>query len=144
MAKNGSNLGKGSEARDLLADTRLLILANSADAQLAIAALHEAGTNFAPRRVEAEGAFIQELRDFAPDVVLVDTALPAYDGHHALQYSRRTHPEIPVIVVSGRVGEEEAVDLLKAGARDYVAKDSLTRLAPAVVAALNWEEGRRS
>ena len=124
-------------------DIRLLILADKADAVLAADALHKAGLDFSSRRVDGEHAFIRDLDDFAPGLVLADTAVPAYGGRLALAHTRRAHPEIPVIIMSDRPGEEETVELLKLGARDYVAKDRLARLGPAVLAALQWEDGRR-
>jgi PAS domain-containing protein len=126
------------------ANIRLLILDDSADAERATSALHEAGVDFTSRLVDAEAAFIRELHDFAPSLVIANAALPAFGGRLALEHTRRTHPEIPVIIVSHRVDAEETVGLLKAGASDYVAKDRLSRLGPAVLAALRWEEGRQA
>jgi PAS domain S-box-containing protein len=133
----------GASRRDPRQDMRLLILADRVDAQSATDALHKAGVDFISRRVDGEHAFIRDLDDFAPSLVLADTALAAYGGRLALAHTRRTHPEIPVIIMSDRPGEEETVELLKVGARDYVAKDRLARLGPAVLAALQWEDGRR-
>jgi PAS domain S-box-containing protein len=133
----------GASRRDPRPGLRLLILADRVDAELAIDALHEAGVDFTSRLVEGEHAFIRDLDDFVPNLVLADAALPIYGGRLALAYTRRTHPEIPVIIMSNRLGGEETVELLKLGARDYVAKDRLARLGPAVFAALHWEDGRR-
>jgi PAS domain S-box-containing protein/diguanylate cyclase (GGDEF)-like protein len=70
------------------------------------------------------------------DVVLSDFNLPDYDGLSALKSVRRIHPELPVIVISGTVGEDEAVECLKAGATDYVLKQRPQRLGAAVTRAL--------
>lgn len=75
-----------------------------------------------------------ELQTF--DLVLSDFNLPDYDGMSALKYVREHKPELPVIVISGRLGEEEAVECLKAGATDYVLKQRLQRLCTAVRRAL--------
>jgi PAS domain S-box-containing protein len=136
-ADTGPSLG------DPRREIRILILADRADAELAAGALHAAGLDVVSRRVDGEHAFIRDLDDFAPGLVLADTGLPAYGGRLALAHARRAHPEIPVIIMSDRPGEEETVELLKLGARDYVAKDRLARLGPAVLAALQWEDGRR-
>ncbi len=140
MTKNQNDLGKRSEPR---ASIRLLILGSSGDAKLIISALHEAGVNVTSRLADAESAFIRELRDFAPNVVLAYAALPTYSGRLALEYTRRTHPEIPVIIMGDRI-DEETVAFLRAGARDYVTKDHLAQLGPAVLESLDWERERRA
>jgi diguanylate cyclase (GGDEF)-like protein/PAS domain S-box-containing protein len=70
------------------------------------------------------------------DIVLTDFNLPDYDGMAALRYVHEHQPELPVIVISGRLGEEEAVECLKAGATDYVLKQRMQRLCAAVRRAL--------
>ncbi len=133
-------LARAVGGRDPLAVARVLILADAVDAELAAAALRGAGINFTARFATTHSSFTRQLTEFAPDLVLASTALPAYGGRLALEEVCRCARTIPVIIVSGRVGEEEAVDLLKAGARDYVAIDRLARLGPAVLAALDWRE----
>jgi two-component system, cell cycle sensor histidine kinase and response regulator CckA len=140
LTKIQSDFGKVSEFR---ASIRLLILENSEDAKLATSALHEAGINVTSRLVDTESAFIRELNDFAPNLVLADVALPAYSGRVALEYTRRIHPQIPVIIMGDRI-DEGTVALLRAGAQDYVVKGHLAELGPAVRAALAWERGRRA
>ncbi|HEY3914000.1 MAG TPA: ATP-binding protein [Verrucomicrobiae bacterium] len=70
------------------------------------------------------------------DLVLSDFALPGYDGPAALAHVRRKKPEIPFILVSGTIGEEKAIEVLKSGANDYVLKTRLARLPTAVRKAL--------
>src|SRR5512132_1489156 len=70
------------------------------------------------------------------DLVLCDYDLPDYDGMQALAYARATGPHVPVIMITGTLSEEEAVECMKAGATDYVLKNSLERLVPAVSRAL--------
>ena len=67
-------------------------------------------------------------------MVLADYALPDYTGLDALAHVRRRDPLVPVVIMSGAMGEERAVEALRAGATDYVLKQGLKRLAPAVVA----------
>jgi PAS domain S-box-containing protein len=66
------------------------------------------------------------------DIILCDNSLPDYDGISALKYAREHKPNIPFIFVSGTMGEERAVDALRYGANDYVLKQHLNKLAPAI------------
>jgi PAS domain S-box-containing protein len=106
------------------------------DAELMLLALEQAGLCGGSRRVWNKTAFVDALRTFAPDVILSDFALPGFDGLTALGIRQLLSPDTPLIIVSGLLGEERAVQILKAGATDYVLKSDLTRLAPAVERAL--------
>jgi PAS domain S-box-containing protein len=124
---------------------RILILEDvPSDAELEILELQNAGLVFTSLRVDTRDAFEQALDEFKPDIVLADYRLPSYSGHDALAYTRSTHPRIPVIMVTGALGDVAAVDLLKMGARDYVLKDGLKRLAPSIKRTLSAEQGIRS
>ncbi len=126
-------------------ELRILMLEDApSDAELEESELREAGLVFTLLRVDTREAFEQALDEFKPNVVLADYRLPAYSGRDALEYTRRTHPQIPVIMVTGALGDEAAVELLKLGAKDYVLKDRLARLAPAVKRALSEERGIRN
>ena len=104
--------------------SKILILEDSAtDAELMERALRDSGTSFASIRVETRESVEAALNDFRPDLVLSDYSLPAYNGRDALEFVKLTSPETPVIMVTGALGEEAAVELLKAGAKDYVLKD---------------------
>lgn len=112
---------------------RILILEDSqADAELMERELRQGGLTLVSRVVATEAAFAAALQDFAPDLVLADYALHGFTGEAALRLVRARHSDLPVIIVTGSLGDEVAVDLLKGGASDYVLKDRLTRLAPAV------------
>ena len=76
------------------------------------------------------------------DLILSDFTLPAYDGVAALAAARKLQPETPFILLSGTIGEERAVEFLKAGAADCVLKDHLARLGPVVRRALDEAEER--
>src|SRR6185369_13078375 len=76
------------------------------------------------------------------DLVLADFALPTFDGMSALAIVREKHPDLPFVFVSGRLGEESAIESLKNGATDYVLKNRLSRLAPALNRALSECEER--
>ncbi|WP_052729196.1 PAS domain S-box protein [Chromobacterium vaccinii] len=125
---------------------RILILEDTpTDAELMVDALHEAGLKFITQRVDTKDAFQLSLETFNPNIILADCKQqPSYDGGAALQLVRETHPEMPVVMVTGALGEEKAVELLKAGAKDYVLKGGLVRLAPAVRRALADERSARS
>ena len=76
------------------------------------------------------------------DLILSDFTLPAFDGLSALKIAHAGWPDLPVIMVSGTLGEEQAIDSLKSGATDYVLKERLARLAPAVRRAMQEVETR--
>src|ERR1700674_2633322 len=78
------------------------------------------------------------------DLIISDYNLPGYDGITALKHAQETQPDVPVILISGTVGEEEAVRCLHIGATDYLLKARLDRLVPAVQRALREAETRRT
>ncbi|HZW25950.1 MAG TPA: HD domain-containing phosphohydrolase [Gallionella sp.] len=126
-------------------ELRVLMLEDvTSDAELEESELLDAGLAFTSLRVDTRDAFEQALDEFKPDIILADYRLPAYSGRDALAYARRTHPQIPVIMVTGVLGDEAAVELLKLGARDYVLKDRLVRLPLAIKRALSEERGIRN
>jgi serine phosphatase RsbU (regulator of sigma subunit) len=116
---------------------RILLLEDSdLDAELIEGELRKAGLEYVLRRERDGGGFEKALREFSPRVILSDYRLPDYDGGQALERSRHLCPEAPVILISGAVGEEKTVELLKGGATDFVLKDRLARLGSAVRRAL--------
>ncbi len=125
-------------------ELRILILDDTpSDAELEELELRDAGLAFSMLRVDTRKAFEQALDEFKPNIVLADYKLPAYNGREALEYTQRMHPQIPVIMVTGAVGDEVAVELLKQGAKDYVLKDRLARLVPAIERVLSDQRGIR-
>jgi len=121
----------------------ILILEDGpADAELVLRELRKGGLQFAAMCVATEADFLAQLRDNPPDLILADYLLPAYDGLSALASARRERPETPFIFVSGSLGEETAIEALHYGATDYVLKDRLNRLGPAVQRALREIEER--
>ena len=116
---------------------RILSLEDDAQAvELIEAALDSDGVECELVHVETEQAFVAALRREVFDVILADYALPGFDGLTALSLARIHAPEVPFIFVSGKLGEEVAIESLKVGATDYVLKQRLARLAPAVRRAL--------
>lgn len=116
---------------------RILSLEDSElDAELILRELRLGGIEFMSRRVQTRGDFEREIAGFQPDLILSDYRLPGFDGAQALAIAMERCPNVPCIIISGAVGEETAVELLKNGATDFVLKDRLARLVPAVHRAL--------
>lgn len=127
-------------------ELHILILEDvSTDAELIEHELRRAGIRFTMQRVETQEDFVKALDEFVPDMVLADYRLPTFDGPSALTIVRERFRELPFIFVTGAVGEEVAIDMLKSGATDYVLKDRLGKLVPAVRRALReaWELRQR-
>ena len=122
----------------------LFLDASAADTGLMQRQLQKAGIAFIALRVETHAQFIAALDAFAPDVVLMTDSLPGFSVREALRDVRRGHPEIPVVMVADMMGEEAAIELLKAGAKDYVLKNNLLRVPPAVERAIAIEQGIRA
>lgn len=132
-------MNKGTMKKEL----HILILEdNSADAELMEHELHEAGIVFSAKRVEIKDSFIKELENFTPDIIITDYKLPSFNGSSALAIAKAECPDVPVIFVTGALGEEMAVEILKKGATDYILKHQLSHLAPAVLRALREVEER--
>ncbi|MEO6186905.1 MAG: diguanylate cyclase, partial [Steroidobacteraceae bacterium] len=106
------------------------------DAELAIHKLKRAGIACEWRRVETGPTLTDALAEFAPDIILSDFSLPHFDGMAALRIAQAQAPMVPFVFLSGTIGEERAIDALRAGAVDYVLKENLARLAPAVKRAI--------
>ena len=113
---------------------RLLIVEDSRDdAELELRTLYRHGLTFSEVTVvDTEEQYRLRLADFRPDIILADYSLPGLRGERTLDLALSQCPQIPFIFVSGMLGEDRAVDLLKRGAWDYVLKDRLPRLGPAV------------
>jgi PAS domain S-box-containing protein len=107
-----------------------------ADFEIICRQLIEAGYKLNVSRVENEKEFTASLRNNTWDIVLADFKLPGFDAFKALKIHNQICPDIPFICVSGLVGEETAIELIKQGAVDYVLKDRLIRLPIAIQQAL--------
>jgi CheY-like chemotaxis protein len=114
---------------------RILILEDNAiDAELMEFELQEAGIAFTSQRVETERDYVQALQKFSPDIILSDYDLPQYNGALALIAAKRLCSEIPFILVTGAISEDDGLfsEILTQGARECVPKNKLERLVPAV------------
>ncbi|MEO7860144.1 MAG: GGDEF domain-containing response regulator [Nitrospirales bacterium] len=115
----------------------LLLLEDSVnDAELMLDVLREAGFELTSRRVESKAGYLREL-DQPPDFILSDFSMPQFTARDALHLLQERGLDIPFIVVSGCIGEEMAVECMRAGATDYLLKDRLGRLGHAVSQALD-------
>ena len=127
----------GEQGRGAQGDERVLLVEDVAtEAELTIRELRKANLTFIWRRVQTEAGLRRALREFQPTLILSDFTLPQFDGLRALDIAHQAAPDTPFIFVSGSIGEERAIDALQKGASDYVLKDNLTRLVPAVSRAL--------
>lgn len=127
---------------------RLLICEDSQDdAELIVRMLKESGFTPEWERVETEPSFLEALQR-KPDLILSDNTMPAFNASRALFLLKESAMDIPFIVVSGTIGEETAVNMMKVGADDYLLKGNMLRLQPAVARALHnaqlREERRRT
>jgi len=114
------------------------------DAALTKEALRKGGLRFSFACVDTKDEFVRQLDEQKPDVILSDHGLPAFDGFSALRLVKQKHPDLPVVFVTGALGEEFAIRTFEMGASDYVLKHRLSELAPAVKRALSTaEESRR-
>jgi diguanylate cyclase (GGDEF)-like protein len=115
----------------------LLLLEDSPhDAELMLAVLEDAGFDLISRCVDSEAAYLRALEQ-PPEFILSDFSMPQFTARDALRLLQERGLEIPFIIVSGCIGEEMAVECMKAGATDYLMKDRLGRLGHAVSQALD-------
>jgi signal transduction histidine kinase len=121
----------------------LLVEDNPLDVQLILHALRRNGFEVRCEVVQDEPEFLKALRTHRPDVVLADFNLPNWKGMETLTVLRREGLDIPVILVSGALGDVSAVECIKGGATDYVLKDGLVRLPASIRRALEEKQERK-
>ena len=120
---------------------KILILEdNKLDAGLIKEELTEHKFDFTSKLVQTEKDFITAIHGFKPNIILSDYNLPQFTGFEALEIAKKLVPDIPFIIVTGSLSEEVAVDSIKRGAWDYILKENLLRLAPAIKNALKLKE----
>lgn len=130
--EDGPLLNPAAVARSRQPLSVLLVEDSKADVELILAALRQA--NYEPKIeiVETAGEMEKALRKGGWDFILSDWVLPDFSGLEALQIHKKSAATTPIIIVSGRIGEESAVEAMRAGADDYVLKDRLETLASAM------------
>jgi PAS domain S-box-containing protein len=112
------------------------------DAELVQQTLASDGISCYVTRVETEADFIASLEQGGFDLILADYTLPSFDGLSALKIAQQGCPHVPLIFVSGTLGEEVAIEALKIGATDHVFKTRLSRIVPSVQRALREAKER--
>ncbi|MDR9436013.1 MAG: EAL domain-containing protein [Thiohalophilus sp.] len=122
----------------------LLVEDNPDDAELILLALRRGGYQVDYTRVDNAPDLTRELREADWELVLSDYAMPHFNGLAALKLVKEHNPDIPFIVISGTIGEEVAVEAMRKGAQDYLMKDNLTRLLPAIQRELADADERRA
>ncbi|RSM65389.1 hybrid sensor histidine kinase/response regulator [Actinoplanes sp. ATCC 53533] len=127
-----------------MAEIHVLVVDDSADdAILIVRQLSRAGLVVTSTRADTAPGLQAALTERLPDVVISDYNMPGFRAEDALEQVRARDADIPFILVSGQVGEETAAALMRAGVRDFVLKDRLTRLGPAVQRELREAADRR-
>src|ERR1700689_5065489 len=120
----------------------LLVEDEPADVELALRALRHAGFEAAADVTQTVEEFTNLVRKNSYDVILADYKLPDWNGMESVEILRREGLDIPVILVSGALGELTAVECIKQGAADYVLKDQLARLPESVRRAMRGKRLR--
>jgi len=105
--------------------------------------LRKNGLNFSSEVVQTRESFVNALDNYIPDIILSDYTLPAFDGVAAFKIKQIKSPDIPFIIVSGSIGEERSVELIRDGVTDYALKDKLFSLCPKIKRALKDAEEKR-
>ncbi len=114
------------------------------DVELAARAMKRQGIEFESVRVEKADDFIDQLKNFNPDLIISDYSMPVFDGLQALELRQKLAPDIPFIVFTGSMNEKTAVECMKKGATDYIIKEHLDRLPFAVNEAIEQYEHRKA
>ena len=122
----------------------LLVEDAEVDAQLQFRELKRSGLSFEARRVQTESDFLVQLSEYRPDIVVSDYSIPGFGGMRVLEIAKERVPDLPFVFVSGAMGEDKAVELLRHGATDYVLKSNLSRLALALTRAIEEAEAKRA
>jgi DNA-binding NtrC family response regulator len=121
----------------MVKEYRILILEDdAADAELIERELGKGEIVFLSKRVETKEAFLKELKDFDPDLILSEYLLTSFDGLSALKIIQEQRLNIPFILVSGIISEAKAIESIRHGSTDYIFKCRLSRLVPSVNRAL--------
>jgi DNA-binding NtrC family response regulator len=126
------------------ASLRVLMIEDSEDDVILISReIKSGGYSLTYERVDSREAMKKALEYWTWDVVISDYVMPGFGGLDALKVLRESGRDLPFIIVSGKIGEDIAVGAMKAGAHDYILKDNLTRLVPAIERELKDAETRR-
>ncbi|MCE5211469.1 MAG: PAS domain S-box protein, partial [Deltaproteobacteria bacterium] len=123
---------------------RTLIVDDSEDdVLLIIRELKKGGYNPVYERVETAAKMKKALLENQWDIILCDYRLPKFNAPSAIALLKETNLNLPVIIISGKIGEETAVECMRLGAKDYILKDNLIRLCPAIARELEEAKVRQ-
>lgn len=123
---------------------KILILEdNQSDIDLLWRELKRNGLNFSSEVVQTRDSFVNALDNYVPDIILSDYTLPTFDGLSAFNIKQVKTPDTPFIIVSGSIGEERSVELIRDGVTDYALKDKLFSLCPKIKRALRDAEEKK-
>ena len=112
---------------------RVLMVEDSKDDELLIIReLNKSGYDLVYERIETASAMKKALQDKQWDIILCDYKMPQFDAPSAIALLKEANTDIPLIIVSGTIGEDVAVECMRLGAQDYIMKDKLSRLCPAI------------
>jgi len=114
----------------------LIIEDNDSDADLLQRELKRNGFIFTAKVVETRESFEAALKNFNPNIILSDYSLPGFTGVVAFTIKQQMSPDTPFIIVSGTIGEEKSIELIKSGITDYALKENLFSLTPKIIRAL--------
>ena len=121
----------------------LIIEDNQSDIDLLQRELKKNGLRFTSEIVQTRESYENALDNFIPDIILSDYSLPRFDGITAFNIKQHKSPDTPFIIVSGTIGEERSVELIRDGVTDYALKDKLFSLTPKIHRALKDAEEKR-
>ncbi|MRR21719.1 PAS domain S-box protein [bacterium] len=135
MQKNGGNMNETVKIL-FVEDVRT-------DAELIWTEITRSGIAFEKVLVDNEPDYVSAIGNFMPELIISDYSLPQFDGFTALIIKNSLSPGTPFILVTGSVNEETAIEIMKAGADDYVLKDNLSRLGGAIRSAISKKDALR-
>jgi PAS domain S-box-containing protein len=129
----------------MIAEAKILILEdNKSDADLLCRELKKSGLIFKCEVVQTRLTFENALHQFKPDIIISDYSLPSFDAVTAFRIKQSNYPHIPFIIVSGIIGDENAVELIKEGVTDYAPKAKLFSLSVKINRALNEAKEKKA
>ncbi|MEY4762302.1 MAG: hypothetical protein RLZZ200_2158 [Pseudomonadota bacterium] len=143
MTVAGLEIEAAGETQPRSALKALIVDDSAADAELLVRQLTRDGFDVEWSRVDNAADLRNALQQDTWGVILCDFSMPGFGGPEALQILRGTGKDVPFILVTGAIGEEAAVDMMKAGAQDFVLKGRISRLGPVLDRELREAQGRR-
>jgi PAS domain S-box-containing protein len=129
---------------DAMPELHILYLEdNPLDVELTRSRLEAEGLLYRLTHLRNRTEFLDAMQKGGFDVLMVDYSVPGFASLEALEIARALYPDAPIIIISGTIGEEIAIDTMRRGANDYVLKNRISRLSPAIRRVLQEAEDRR-